>query len=122
MKTNLGLVVARPGLVRDGLQSMLSAVPGMDALEPAHDGASALDRLKSHRPDLLILDSGLSQGELCTTLRQIKEQWPDVLCIVVADSPRQARAMKAAGADAVLVEGSSAALLSTTIKDLITQS
>ena len=120
-KTNLGLVVARPGLVRDGLQAVLSAIPGLDALKPTDDGASALDRLKSHRPNLVILDSSLSEGELRTTLRQIKEQWTDVRCIVVADSPRQGRAMEAAGADAVLVEGSPAALLSTTIKALLVE-
>jgi len=118
-KTNLGLVVARPGLVRDGLQAVLSAIPGLDALEPADDGASALDRLKSHRPDLVILDSSLSEGEMCTTLRQIKGQWPDVRCLVVADTPQQGRAVEAAGADAVLVEGFSAALLSTAIKALL---
>jgi DNA-binding NarL/FixJ family response regulator len=120
-KTNLGLVVARPGLVRDGLQAVLSAIPGLDALKPADDGASALDRLKSHRPHLVILDSSLSEGELRTTLRQITEQWTDVRCIVVADSPRQGQAMEAAGADAVLVEGFSAALLSTTIKALLVE-
>jgi DNA-binding NarL/FixJ family response regulator len=120
-KTNLGLVVARPGLVRDGLQAVLSAIPGMDALEPADDGASALDRLKSHRPDLVILDSSLSEGAVCTTLRQIKGQWPDVRCIVVAASPQQGHAMKAAGADAMLVEGFSAALLSTAIKALLAE-
>jgi DNA-binding NarL/FixJ family response regulator len=119
--TNLGLVVARPGLVREGLQAVLSAIPGIDALEPADDGASALDRLKSHRLALAVLDSSLSEDELCKTLRQIKEQWPYVRCIVIAGSPGQGRAVEAVGADAVLVEGSSAALLSTTIKALLTE-
>ena len=89
VKANSGLIVARPGLVRDGLQAVLSAVPGMHALEPADDGASALDRLASHRPDLVIVDSSLPEGELRATLRHIKEQHPDVCCVVVAASPQQ---------------------------------
>lgn len=119
MKTNLGLVVAKPGLVRDGLQAVLSAVPEIDTLEPAEDRTSALGRLRSHRLDLVILDSSLSEGELCTTLRQINEGWPDVRCIVIADSPRQGRRLEALGADAVLIAGFSPVRLSTTIKALL---
>ena len=121
MTSHSGLVVARPGLVRDGLQAMLSAIPGVDPLEPAADGASSLARLADHRPDLVILDSSLSEEELCATLRQIKEGWPDARCIAIATTPRLIRALEAAGADAVLVEGFPAPLLSTTVKDLCTQ-
>jgi DNA-binding NarL/FixJ family response regulator len=119
-KANSGLIVARPGLVRDGLQAVLSAVPGMNALEPADDGASALDRLASHRPDLVIVDSSLPEDELRATLRRIKVHHPEVRCVVVAASPLQGRALEATDADAILVEGSSAALFSTTIKALLT--
>jgi DNA-binding NarL/FixJ family response regulator len=120
-KTNLGLVVARPGLVRDGLQAVLSAIPEMDALEPADDRASALERLEEYRPDLVILDSSLPEGERCPALHQIKKRWPDVRCIAVADSPWQRRAMEDTGADTVLIEGFSAELLSTTIRALLAQ-
>jgi DNA-binding NarL/FixJ family response regulator len=119
VKANSGLIVARPGLVRDGLQAVLSAVPGMHALEPVDDGASALDKVANHRPDLVIVDSSLPEGELRATLRHIKKQHPDVCCVAVAASPQQGRALEATDADAVLVEGSSAALLSATIKALL---
>jgi DNA-binding NarL/FixJ family response regulator len=121
VKTKSGLIVARPGLVREGLQSVLSAIPGVNALEPAGDGASALDKLASRRPDLVIVDSSLPEDELRATLRHIKDQHPDIRCVVIAASPQQARALEATDADAILVEGSSAALLSTTIKTLLTQ-
>jgi DNA-binding NarL/FixJ family response regulator len=87
----------------------------MDVLEPAEDGASTLDRIENHRPDLVILDSSLPEDELGAMLRRIKEGWPDVRCIVIADSPRQQRAMEAAGADATLVEGFSPELLTAAI-------
>ena len=105
MTSHTGLVVARPGLVRDGLQAVLSAVPGMQALEPADCAASALERLESHAPCLTILDSSLSEEELCATLGAIKEKWPQVWCIVIAGSPRQSHLLQTAGADAVLVKG-----------------
>jgi DNA-binding NarL/FixJ family response regulator len=121
IKTHSGLVVARPGLLRDGLQAVLSAISGMSALEPADDGTSALNKLESHHLDLVILGSNLTADELNATLRQIKEQYPDVRCIIVAASPQQGRALKDSSADAVLVEGVPAALFSTTIKDLLAQ-
>ena len=73
MTSHMGLVVARPGLVRDGLQAVLSAVPGVHALEPADSAASALERLESHSVCLAILDSSLPEDELRTTLGAIKE-------------------------------------------------
>ena len=119
MASHTGLVVARPGLVRDGLQAVLSAVPGVEALDPADCAASALERLENHSLCLTILDSSLSEEELCTTLRMIKEQWPHVWCIVVAGSPRQGRVVQTAGADDVLVEGFAPPLLSKMIRDVI---
>jgi DNA-binding NarL/FixJ family response regulator len=105
--------------VRDGLQAVLSAVPGVQALEPADNAGSAVERLESHAPCLTILDSSLSEEELCTTLEMIKEKWPQVWCIVIAGSPRQSRVLQTAGADAVLVEGFDPPLLSIMIKKVI---
>jgi DNA-binding NarL/FixJ family response regulator len=115
----MGLVVARPGLVRDGLQAVLSAVPGVCALEPADCAATALERLENHPLCLTILDSSLAEEELCTTLGMIKEKWPHVWCIVIADSPRQGRVLQTADADAVLVEGFAPPLLSKMIREVI---
>jgi len=98
---------------------VLSAIPGMDALEPADDGVSSLARLADYCPDLVILDSSLSEGELCATLRQIKAGWPHVRCIVIVANPRHRGTIETVGADAVLVEGFPAPLLPTTIKALL---
>jgi DNA-binding NarL/FixJ family response regulator len=105
--------------VRDGLQAVLSAVPGVHALEPADCAASALARLEKHPLCLAILDSSLSEGELCTTLGVIKGRWPNVWCIVIAGNPQQGRELETAGADAVLVEGFVAPILSEMIKEVI---
>ena len=113
-----GLIVAKPSLVRDGLQAVLSAIPGMKTLKPADDESMALDRLRS-LPDLVILDSSLAENALHTMLGTVKEHYPDVRCIVVASDPRQRHVLESAGADAVLVEGFSAELLSVTIKNLL---
>jgi DNA-binding NarL/FixJ family response regulator len=119
MTSHMGLVVARPGLVRDALQAVLSAVPGVEALQPAGCAASALERLENHSLCLTILDSSLPDDELCTTLGLIKGQWPHVWCIVIAGSPGQGRVMETAGADAVLVEGFAPPLLSKMIRGVI---
>ena len=90
----------------------------MKALEPADDEIATFDRLRSS-PDLVILDSSLAQDALHTILETLSEQYPDARCIVVISDPQQRSVIEAAGADAVLVEGCSAELLSATIKALL---
>jgi len=113
-----GLIVAKRSLVRDGLQAVLSAISGMEALEPADDEIAGLDRLRS-LPDLVILDSSLAQDALHTILETIKAHYPDVRSIVVVSDPQQRSVIEATGADAALVEGCPAELLSATIKTLL---
>jgi DNA-binding NarL/FixJ family response regulator len=122
MRKHTGLLVARPGLVREGLQAVLAATGGLDVLEPANDGALAIEKLQIQQPSLVILDASLTQNEMSQTLAQIKQEWPDVRCIAVAANFQQERVLEALGADAVLLQGFSAVSLSTTIKTLLAQS
>jgi DNA-binding NarL/FixJ family response regulator len=60
----LGLIVARTGIVREGLVAMLRAIPGIEVIEPVDDGNSALGVVGARRVDLVVLDSSLSDQSL----------------------------------------------------------
>jgi DNA-binding NarL/FixJ family response regulator len=117
-----GLIVAKPSLVREGLQAMLQAIPDVEILEPVEDGVSALGTLKSRHVDLVILDSSLSEDELVTTVTKIKGRYPETRCLVVTDKPCRNKELKAAGTDDVLIKGFSAEILSKRTKDLLDSS
>ena len=112
------LVAARPGRVRDGLQALLAAIPQIEMIGQADDGASALKSVVEHRPALVLLDTNLPGNEAWVVLRQIKAQWPQARCLIMSDSGQQRRAAKAAGADGMLLKGFLAAELLTAIREL----
>ena len=121
MRKYWGLIVAKPGVVREGLQSVISAIPEVEALEPVADSHSVLEVLKSQPLDLIIFNSNLPEDNIQTTLGQIKERWPRVRCIVIVNSPQSVSSMETTGADAVLIEGFSVGHLSTTIRDQLSK-
>ena len=112
------LVAARPGRVRDGLQALLAAIPQIEMIGQADDGASALKSVVEHRPALVLLDTNLPGDEVLAVLRQIKAQWPQARCLIMSDSGQQRRTAKAAGADGMLLKGFLAAELLTAIREL----
>jgi DNA-binding NarL/FixJ family response regulator len=115
-KTKTGLIVARPGIVREGLEAVISAIPGLEVLAPVDNGNSALKVLEDTHPDLIVLDSSLPFEEIQSTLKNISSICSDVCSIVIADHPRNQTGFNALGANAVLVEGFSSGLLTATIK------
>ncbi len=112
------LIAARPGRVRDGLQALLAAIPQIEMIGQADDGASALKSVVEHRPALVLLDTNLPGNEVWAVLRQIKAQWPQARCLIMSDSGQQRRAAQAAGADGMLLKGFLAAELLAAIKEL----
>jgi DNA-binding NarL/FixJ family response regulator len=112
------LVAARPGRVRDGLQALLAAIPQIEIIGHADDGASALECVAEHKPALVLLDTNLPDGQVWTVLKQIKMRCPQARCLIISDTSQQRQAAKAAGADGVLLKGFLAAELVAVIKEL----
>ena len=117
--TASALIVAPPGRLRDGLQTIVRAMPGIHAVDRADDGPSAL-RLITERPSALVfLDTDLVGNMAWTVLSQIKGRWPHTRCIVLVNNGRHRQLINRDGADAVLVKGFSTAALAETIAKLL---
>jgi DNA-binding NarL/FixJ family response regulator len=119
VSTIVGLVFGRPGVVREGLHAVLSSIPGVVAEEPVDSLDAARETAATRSSAVVILDGSLGQEAMRESLSVLRHRENTVLCIAVASSKRDRRALAELGADAVLSEGASAMLLAETIKKLL---
>jgi DNA-binding NarL/FixJ family response regulator len=92
--------------MRVSLQALLAAMPELEKIELADDDATALELVAEGGPAVVLLDTNLPGDDgVWAVLEQIKAQWPQVQCLVMADNNRQKQAAQDAGADEVLVKG-----------------
>ena len=117
-KPILGLIIAVPSPLQDGLLALLTTSNQISAVLVAEEASQALRMVKAHHPNLVILDGHFPQARM--VLEQIKSRWPQTRCIALVGSVEQERAFNEA--DAVLVEGFSPSQLLATIEDLLAQS
>jgi DNA-binding NarL/FixJ family response regulator len=116
------LLIGKPGHLRDALQSLVGVAPGLDSLVTADTGLLALKVMREIRPTLVLVTSDLPEAEVVELLRQIKEEWPEMGCLVLTDSAQGRRQSLAAGADYVLSAGLSAGQLFSAIRHMLEDS
>jgi DNA-binding NarL/FixJ family response regulator len=95
-------------LVRAGIRRILESQPGIAVLAEAADGAGALELVRQHDADVLVLDLKMPGLDGIDVLRAVKAAHPAVKVVVVtmfAAREYVARAMKL-GADAYLLKDS----------------
>jgi DNA-binding NarL/FixJ family response regulator len=112
------MIVAQSGRLREGLQAMLDSFPSLETVAVVDDGPSALEAIRSERPDLVILDAHLFDEGMADLIRAIKQGCNGARCIVVADRLGQFQPLLDAGADTVLLKGFSAAELRAAVEQL----
>jgi DNA-binding NarL/FixJ family response regulator len=115
------LIIARPGRLRDGLQTVLAAMPQIETVDRADDLRSALRMAAEHQPALVLLNTDLINGQTRETLEQIRAKSSGARCIVLADDVQQQQRAKAVGADDVLLRGFSVTELFASVDRLLRQ-
>lgn len=119
METIFGIIVAPPGVMREGYQVLLSAIPEMEALEPVDEGPLIVETLDVDKPVIVVLDSSLSITEIKKSLTMIRSTRPLVRCIVISRSEWKMRELKILGAHTVLIEGCPPKELTRAIGNLV---
>jgi len=71
-------------VVRRGLASLIAEEPDMEVSGEADGVATALESIKRQRPRLAVIDISLKDGDGLELVRQISEQYPDVLPLVLS--------------------------------------
>ncbi len=71
-------------LVRAGLRSLLDAMPGVQVVAEAADGASALLLAFEHRPDVVLTDIAMPEGGGMGLLRGLRAREPDCKVVLLS--------------------------------------
>jgi DNA-binding NarL/FixJ family response regulator len=115
------VIISRPGPLRDGLKTFLTAIPGIEVVHPVDDAPSAQEVIAEHCPALVLLDAnGIDGGDgISTAVKMIKDQRTPNRFLVLVEDVRQQGEAQAAGADVVLVNGFPAARLFEVVAGLL---
>jgi len=112
------LIVGVPGRIQESLRTLLKAVPDLEILGP-DAGRWPVTDLKESWPDLVLLEFCQPTEELTRELTWIRAHWPSASCLVLADTARQLRFARTAGADGALLRGFGAGEFFATLRDLL---
>lgn len=94
-------IVEDSEVVREHMESMLSAIPGVEVVGYATDELGAIERINALLPDVVTLDISLQPGSGIRVLENIKKQHPSIKVIVLTNYTDEfyASGCKRAGAD-----------------------
>ncbi len=70
-------------LVREGLRAVLGREDGIEVVGEADSAVDGLHRIEATRPDVVIADLLLSDGDGLDVCRRIKERAPGVACLIL---------------------------------------
>ena len=71
-------------IVRAGIRKTIEEMPGMNCVSEVGNGPQVLAALKKHNIDCLLIDVTMPDFEPITTIRQIKNMYPDLKILVVS--------------------------------------
>ena len=75
-------------VVREGLRTILSTVPGIQVVALAEDGADAVEQFERHKPDLVLMDLNMPGVNGIQATRQLRDRHPEarVLALTTYDA------------------------------------
>jgi NarL family two-component system response regulator LiaR len=120
MKSNIRvLIVDDHTVVRDGLQALISAEPGMEVVGSAADGIEAVRLAQELKPDVILLDLVMPRMDGVQTTLNIKKDNPDARILVLTSFAENHQVFSAikSGAMGYLMKDTSSEELIQAIQD-----
>ena len=115
----LALIAAAPGSLRDALAIFLQTVPWIEVVRQVRHTSSVLSAIEESRPALVLLDTNVPGDEVPDMVKQIKTTWPQVQCLVLADTIQQEQQARSAGADVSVLKGFPATELFCIVEEML---
>jgi len=84
------LVADDHAIVREGLRQLLNSQRDMEVVGEAEDGLEALEKAKSLRPDVTVLDIAMPRLSGLEAVRLIKEAVPNIQIVVLSMHKKEA--------------------------------
>jgi two-component system response regulator NreC len=107
-------------LFRQGIKTLISAEPDMEVVGEASNGADAVTRAAETRPDVVLMDIGMTGLSSFEAIRQIKRNRPEtkVLFLTMYDDEDYLVECMEVGAGGYVLKDSPAAQLISAIRDV----
>jgi DNA-binding NarL/FixJ family response regulator len=106
MNTTRVLLVDDHRLVRAGFCSLLKEIPSVQVVAEANDGREALEMLKRHRPDVVLMDVAMPGLNGLEVVARMRKEFPNTKVIILSMHANEEYVMQAlrAGASGYLVK------------------
>jgi DNA-binding NarL/FixJ family response regulator len=101
MKTIRVLIADDHAIVRDGLQQLLKSQPDMEPAGEAEDGQKALEKAKTLRPDVILLDIAMPRLSGIEVIGLIREAVPASQVVVLSMHAKETYVQQALAAGAL---------------------
>ncbi len=113
------LLVDDHPMVREGLRGMIDAEDGLTVVGEAESGNEALTMAAALRPDVILMDLRMPDGDGVTATRRILAQLPQTRIVVVTTYETDADILRAveAGAAGYLLKDASRTELAAAVRD-----
>jgi len=95
------LIADDHAIVRDGLRQLLNGQPDMEAAGEAEDGQEALEKAKSLRPDVILLDVAMPHLSGLEVISLLRESAPDSQIVVLSMHAKETYVQQALAAGAL---------------------
>lgn len=107
-------------VVRMGLSALISLEPGMAVVGEAEDGESALEFVRRHHPDVVVMDIMMPGMDGAAATARIAAEFPETRILVLTTFSASDEVVKAleAGAGGAIVKDSSQQQLVAAIRDV----
>jgi two-component system response regulator NreC len=114
------LLVDDHRVVRAGLRMLLESEDGIEVVDEAGDIRDAIFKVRRHRPDLVLLDVALPDGDGVDAIPQLKAENPDgrVLILSMEDDPPHVRRAFANGASGYVLKDAAEEELITAVREV----
>ena len=93
-------------LLREGIAALVKAEPDMSVVAEAEDGAAAVEKFRTHRPDVTLIDLEMPTLNGIDAISQIRGEFPEARIIVLTTYTGDVKVVKAlkAGARAYILK------------------
>ena len=118
-QTKLALIVAKPGHLWDGVQSLLRTLPEIEIIAEIKFPSVLLKMGSEMKPDLILLDASLFGENIWEAITKINEVWSNTQCVVLVEDSQHYQALYDAGVDLVVQQGFPATKLVAAIEELL---
>jgi two-component system response regulator NreC len=114
------LLVDDHRVVRAGLRMLLESEDGIEVVDEAGDIRDAVFKVRRHRPDLVLLDVALPDGDGVDAIPQLRAENPDgrILMLSMEDDPPHVRRAFASGASGYVLKDAAEEELITAVREV----